>query len=50
MPDPTPDFCQLIPGLWIWQIYDPAVKAELSSTSLATTAAGTYIIDPVLLN
>ena len=50
MPDPAPDFCQLIPGLWTWQVYDPAVKADLSSTGLATTAAGTYIIDPVLLN
>src|SRR6478672_2396206 len=38
----------LATGLWIWRVYDPAVKADLFSTSLATSA-GIYLIDPVLL-
>lgn len=35
-------------GDFIWQRYDPAVKADLFSTGLAT-AAGTYLIDPIAL-
>jgi hypothetical protein len=35
-------------GVWIWRVYDPAVKAELFSTALATKA-GLYLIDPIPL-
>ena len=35
-------------GLWIWRAYDPAVKADLFSTAIAT-AAGLYLIDPIPL-
>jgi hypothetical protein len=36
------------PGLWIWRVYDPAVKADLFSTAIATTA-GLYLVDPIPL-
>ena len=36
------------PGLWLWQAYDPTVKAELFSTAIATLA-GIYLIDPIPL-
>ena len=36
----------VLPGIGIWQVYDPAVKADLFSTALETRA-GTYLIDPV---
>jgi Metallo-beta-lactamase superfamily len=48
MPASTPDFHPLAPGIWTWQAYDSAVKADLSSTAVATVA-GTYAIDPILL-
>lgn len=35
-------------GVWIWRVYDPAVKAELFSTALATSA-GIYLVDPIAL-
>ena len=35
-------------GLWIWRAYDPAVKADLFSTAIATPA-GLYLIDPIPL-
>lgn len=34
------------PGVLIWQVYDPAVKADLFSTALETPS-GTYLIDPI---
>ena len=37
---------QVAPGIFIWQVFDPAVKADLFSTALET-AAGAYLIDPV---
>lgn len=40
---------QLGNGDFIWQGYEPAVKADLFSTGLAT-ASGTYLIDPIALN
>jgi hypothetical protein len=36
------------PGIFLWRLYDPSVKADLFSTALET-AAGTYLIDPVRL-
>ena len=37
---------QVVPGISIWQVYDPAVKADLFSTALETPS-GTYLVDPV---
>lgn len=37
---------QVVPGIFVWQVYDPAVKADLSSTALETSS-GTYLVDPV---
>jgi hypothetical protein len=36
------------PGLFIWQLYDKTVRADLFSTGLETPA-GTWLIDPVPL-
>jgi hypothetical protein len=36
---------EVAPGIFIWQVYDPAVKADLFSTALETLT-GTYLIDP----
>jgi glyoxylase-like metal-dependent hydrolase (beta-lactamase superfamily II) len=44
----TPDFHQLLPGLWAWQSYDSTVKADLFSSAIRTSA-GTYIVDPIAL-
>ena len=42
------DLYQLVPGLFIWQCYDPTVKAELCSS--AVVASGDiYVVDPILL-
>ena len=42
------DLYQLVPGLFIWQYYDAAVKAELCSS--AVVASGNiYVVDPILL-
>lgn len=37
---------QIVPGISIWQVYEPAVKAELFSTALKTDS-GIYLIDPI---
>jgi glyoxylase-like metal-dependent hydrolase (beta-lactamase superfamily II) len=42
------DLTRLLPGLFVWQEYDSAVKAELFSSALVT-AAGLYIVDPIPL-
>lgn len=42
------EIAQIAPGVVIWQVYDPAVKADLFSTALETPA-GTYLVDPVEL-
>jgi glyoxylase-like metal-dependent hydrolase (beta-lactamase superfamily II) len=39
---------QVAPGIAVWQVYDPAVKADLFSTALETPS-GTYLVDPVEL-
>jgi len=36
------------PGIWIWRLYDPAVKADLFSTAIKT-GSGIYLVDPVPL-
>ena len=43
------EFDQIVPGIFIWQVYDPAVKADLFSTALQTEA-GVFLIDPVPLH
>ena len=40
---------EVAPGLFIWQAYDPAVRADLCSTALETPS-GTYLIDPIALD
>jgi hypothetical protein len=37
---------QVAPGIFAWQVFDPAVKADLFSTGLETRV-GTYLVDPV---
>jgi hypothetical protein len=39
---------QVAPGIWIWRLYDPAVKADLFSTAIET-GRGIYLVDPVPL-
>jgi hypothetical protein len=39
---------QVAPGIFLWQFYDPAVKADLFSTALETPC-GVYLIDPIPL-
>jgi metallo-beta-lactamase superfamily protein len=39
---------RVAPGIFIWQFYDPAVKADLFSTALET-ASGMFLIDPIPL-
>ncbi len=40
------EFDQVAPGIFVWQVYDPAVKADLFSTALETPS-GMYLVDPV---
>ena len=42
------ELAQVAPSLFVWQTYDPAIKADLSSTGLVTPQ-GILIIDPVKL-
>ena len=42
----APDLHQLAGGDFIWQAFDPSVKADLFSTALASEA-GVYLIDPI---
>lgn len=37
---------QLGAGIVVWQVFDPAIKADLFSTALETPT-GTYLVDPV---
>lgn len=37
------------PGIFIWQAYDRAVKADLFSTAVETTA-GVFLVDPIPLH
>ena len=43
------EFVQIGPTLFFWQNYDPAVKADLFSTALATPA-GIVLVDPIPLH
>jgi len=45
---PASDFDRIAPYLALWHGYDPAVKADLYSTCLVTSA-GAYLIDPIPL-
>jgi glyoxylase-like metal-dependent hydrolase (beta-lactamase superfamily II) len=45
---PAPDVDRVAPGVFIWQNYDPAVKADLFSTAIETEA-GLFIVDPIEL-
>ena len=45
---PASDFDRIASNIAIWHAYDSAVKAELYSTCLMTSA-GSYLIDPILL-
>ena len=40
------DFVQVAPSVFIWQAYDPAVKADLFSSAIVT-ADGIFLIDPI---
>jgi len=42
------DLTRLLPGLFVWQEYDFAVKAELFSSAIVTST-GLYIVDPISL-
>lgn len=44
----TPEIHQLDRRIAVWQLYDPKVKADLSSAAIVTNG-GTYLVDPVLL-
>ena len=46
---PAPDVDLVAPGVFIWQNYDPAVKADLFSTAIQTEA-GLFIVDPIELD
>jgi glyoxylase-like metal-dependent hydrolase (beta-lactamase superfamily II) len=44
----APDFHQLRPGFWVWQVYDSSAKVDLFSSAILTSA-GVYIVDPISL-
>ena len=44
----TPEVDQVSPGVFVWQAYDPKIKADLFSTALETPA-GIYVVDPIPL-
>jgi metallo-beta-lactamase superfamily protein len=48
MPPRAHDFHRLTPALFAWQTYDPAVKADLFSSAIATSD-GIWVVDPVPL-
>lgn len=45
---PDPEFQSLSQGLWVWQNYSPAAKADLWSTAIQV-GPGLYLIDPIRL-
>jgi glyoxylase-like metal-dependent hydrolase (beta-lactamase superfamily II) len=49
MPVVAAELVTLGDGLFSWQAYDPAVKAELFSTAVASATAQTTLIDPIPL-
>src|SRR2546423_15716466 len=38
----------VVPGIFLWRVYDPAVKADLFSAAIETDD-GTFLVDPVSL-
>ena len=44
----APEIEHVASGLFIWRVYDPAIKAELFSTGLRADS-GTYLLDPIPL-
>jgi hypothetical protein len=42
------DLYQPVPGLFVWQCYDPKIKAELCSTAIVASGQ-LYLVDPILL-
>ena len=45
---PIPDLTQITSHVLVWQQYDPALKADVSSSALETDT-GTFLIDPIPL-
>jgi len=45
---PATELHRFPPNLFVWQNYDPAVKAELFASAISTPA-GMYIVDPIPL-
>jgi hypothetical protein len=43
------ELTQVAPSLFLWQAYDPVVKADLFSSAVAT-ADGIYLVDPISLD
>jgi glyoxylase-like metal-dependent hydrolase (beta-lactamase superfamily II) len=43
---PAADYASVAPGLFVWSLYDPEAKAELSSTAVQTEN-GLLLVDPV---
>src|SRR2546421_59322 len=49
MPQPAPDLVEVAPSFFIWQNFDPAIRADLFSTALAIRGT-TFIVDPIPLH
>jgi glyoxylase-like metal-dependent hydrolase (beta-lactamase superfamily II) len=45
---PNAEIHQPHPRIWLWQAFDPSVKADLFSSALVT-ANGLYVVDPIPL-
>jgi hypothetical protein len=43
------DIDEVSPGIFVWQMYDNNVKADLFSTAIET-GAGTFVVDPIPLD
>src|SRR5436190_1191703 len=46
---PAQEVDQVSPGIFVWQVHNTKIKADLFSTALETQA-GTYVIDPITLS
>ena len=44
----SPELLRVAPNLWIWQVFDPAVKSELFATAIGNGVA-LFVIDPIPL-
>ena len=45
----APELISLRNGIFLWQAYDPAVKADLLSTAVATGTGEIILVDPIRL-